>query len=60
MTAYALYMASDGRLSLSAAYRLASDNWRCLPRDVLDALCDVLSVEPGELLERDKKRGKGR
>ena len=27
--------------------------------DLLDRLCDVLGVEPGELLERDKKRKRG-
>lgn len=60
MTAYALYQKSDGRISLSAAYRLAADKWRCLSRDVLDALCDVFGCEPGDLLERDKGRRRGR
>jgi hypothetical protein len=26
--------------------------------DLLEALCDVPAVEPGELLEMDKKRGR--
>lgn len=57
MTAYGLAEASGGRISMSAAYRLADDKWEQLPRKVLDALCDVLGVEPGELFERDSKRG---
>ena len=59
MSAYALAKASGGRLSLSAAARLARDEWKCLPREVLDALCDVLNVAPGELFQRPPaKRGK--
>jgi len=27
-------------------------------KDLLEALCDVLGVAPGELPERDKKRGR--
>ena len=61
MTTYRLARASDGRISLSTAYRLAKDRWDCLPRDVLDALCDVLKVEPGELIEREKvRKGRGK
>jgi len=56
MTTYRLAQASGGRISLTTAYRLAKDRWVCLPRDVLDALCDVLSVSPGELFEREKAR----
>ena len=51
MTAYALHQASAGRISLSAAYRLADDEWKCLSREVIAALCDVLAVAPGDLLE---------
>ena len=54
MTAYGLAKASGGRLSMSAAARLARDEWKCLPRAVLEALCEVLNVEPGELFERAK------
>jgi DNA-binding Xre family transcriptional regulator len=54
MTPYALAKASRGRISMSTAYRLARLKGRVetFDRSVLDALCDVLSVEPGELLER--------
>lgn len=53
ITAYQLAKQSDGRISLSAAYRLARGEWKCLPEVVLDALCDVLDCTPGDLLLRD-------
>ena len=42
----------------STLYRLARRRGRVkyLDSALLDALCDVLGVEPGELLERDGKR----
>ena len=52
LTPYALAKASGGRISLSAAYRLASGRWRAISATVMDALCDVLEVEPGALFER--------
>jgi DNA-binding Xre family transcriptional regulator len=54
MTAYALAKASDGRIPMQSAYRLVQEDGR-LPTfkaSVLEALCDVLDVEPGELWER--------
>ena len=57
-TAYQLAKASDGRISMSAAYRLATGDWKCLSSDVLDALCDTLEVEPGDLFVREGKRRK--
>ncbi len=58
MTPYALAKASGGRISMSTAYRLARLRGRVetFDRSVLDALCDVLQVEPGELLERGGRR----
>ena len=44
----------------STTHRLARDEWTCLPRDVLAALCDVLDVEPGELFERRRVAKKGK
>ena len=59
MTAYAMHKASKGRISLSSAYRLAEGEFREISADMMDALCDVLRVEPGELFARDtKRRGK--
>lgn len=52
MTAYRLHKLSGGRLSLSSASRLARGEWKCLSSDVMDVLCEVLDVEPGELFER--------
>ena len=58
LTAYAISRRSGGKISMSTAYRLARLNGRLhsFDADMLEALCDVLNVEPGELLERDKKR----
>jgi DNA-binding Xre family transcriptional regulator len=58
LTPHALALASQGRISRSAAYRLHRSNGhaRFFDSDLLDALCDVLKVEPSELLEREKKR----
>jgi DNA-binding Xre family transcriptional regulator len=45
---------------MSTAYRLNRHRGRAHTFDskLLEALCNVLDVEPGELLERDKKRGR--
>ena len=58
MTAYAVAQESEGRISTSALYRLLKSDGRVrlLDADLLDALCDVLEVEPGELLEREGRR----
>ena len=58
LTAYAVSRRSDGRISMSTAYRLArmKGHLHSFNNDMLEALCDVLGVEPGELLERDPKR----
>ena len=55
LTAYALAQQSDGRISTSALYRLLKTDGRAryLDSELLDALCDVLDVEPSELLERE-------
>ncbi len=60
MTPYALAKASQGRISMSTAYRLARLKGRVetFDRSVLDALCDVLGVGPGELLERAERRSR--
>jgi DNA-binding Xre family transcriptional regulator len=58
MTAYELAKLSTGRLSVSTAYRLSRGEWKCLSGDQMDALCDVLNVEPGDLLEREMKKRK--
>ena len=62
LTPYELSKRSDGRISMSTAYRLKRNRGRGHTFDsaLLEALCDVLDVEPGELLEREAKRGRGR
>ena len=55
MTPYALHKASAGRISLSAAYRLASGEFRAVSATVLDALCDVFEIDdPGPLFKRER------
>lgn len=58
VTPYHLAKQSGGRISMSAAYRYARLKGRVASfnAEVLEALCDVLDVEPGELLEREGKR----
>lgn len=60
MTPYRLAKASNGRLSLPAVYRLTAGTFRMIRAETMDALCDVLKVEPGELFQRDKKGRKRR
>lgn len=59
ITAYELAKRSGGRISLTAAYRLAGNRFRSVPLPTLDALCDVFGIkDPGPLFEREKpKRG---
>lgn len=61
LTPYAVAQA-DARISLSAMYRLvrAKGRVRLLDADLLDGLCDVLGVSPGELLEREPKKKRPR
>ena len=58
LTAHAVAVQSGGRINRATLYRLvrAKGRVRLLDADLLEALCDVLGVEPGELLERDRKR----
>lgn len=63
MTPYALAKASGGVISLSAAYRLAEGEFRAIGATVMDSLCEILNVEPGELFERtptSRRRSRGR
>lgn len=58
MTPYALAKRSQGRISLSTAYRITRMKGRVQTFDAeaLEALCDVLGLQVGELFERDGKR----
>jgi DNA-binding Xre family transcriptional regulator len=55
LTAYALAKASNGRISMSTAYRLTKLRGQVatFDRDVLIALCDALHVGPDQLFSRD-------
>ena len=55
LTAYAVAKTSGGRISLRMAYRLKRQRgwFSTIRADVLEALCDVLGVGPGDLLERE-------
>jgi DNA-binding Xre family transcriptional regulator len=56
--AYRVARDSGERISLSTIYRLKKSrgHLETFSSDLLEALCDVLRVTPGELLERDRKR----
>lgn len=57
MTPYQLCKQSNGRISMTVAYRLAKNQWRCLSSDVLETLCDVLDLsDTGPLFEREKPK----
>lgn len=57
-TAYQLSKASNGRISMTKAYRLVESGGRPerVELDTLEALCETFNVGPGELLERDKRK----
>lgn len=61
LTAYEVAQRSAGRIDPSTLYRLTRKRGRVdrLSTPLLEALCDVLGVEPGALLERETGR-KGR
>jgi hypothetical protein len=57
---YGLAKAGKGRLSVFAAARLAREELKYLPREVLDVLCEVPGVELRELFEGGgQRRGVG-
>lgn len=60
LSPYALARQSGGRISMSTAYRLAKLKGKVqnFDADMLEALCDVLGVEPGELFEREPAKRK--
>lgn len=60
LTPYGLAQASGGRISMSLAYRIVREQgaFKCLTPPILEALCDVLKVEPDELFDREAKKPK--
>jgi len=55
MTAYRVAKASGGRINESTLYRLVRANGRVefFAAELLEALSDVLGIDPGKLLERE-------
>jgi DNA-binding Xre family transcriptional regulator len=62
LTPYHLAQQSNGRISQRIAYRYVELQGRvkCFDATIMDALCDVLDVEPNELFEREGRPGKRR
>ena len=62
LTAHAIALQSEGRINRATLYRLARNGGRVrlLDTELLDALCEVLDMDPGEILERtvNKRRRK--
>lgn len=63
LTAYEVSKRSAGRINPSTLYRLTRARGKVdlFSAEVLEALCDVLGVGPGELLEREapaKRKGR--
>jgi DNA-binding Xre family transcriptional regulator len=60
MTPYGLAKASEGRISVSTAYRLVRQRGevKLFEAELLDAMCDVLGVEPGKLFERKRRKSR--
>jgi DNA-binding Xre family transcriptional regulator len=60
MTPYGLAKASGGRISASTAYRLVRQRGevKLFEAELLDAMCDVFSVEPGKLFERKRRKSR--
>ena len=57
LTAYSLATRSGGRISMTMAYAYSRKGaFRCLSPEQLEALCEVLDVEPGELFVRTPAR----
>ena len=61
-TAYAIAKASKGRISLSAAHRLvrAEGAVQRYDADVIEALCEMFGIGPGELFELNAKKPRPR
>ena len=63
LTAYEVAKRSNGRIIPATLYRLirGKGRVRLIDGELLEALCDQLEMEPGELLEREgKKRGRAK
>lgn len=61
ITPYRLSKLSDGRISLSTAYRLVRLRGcvKTFDAQLAETLCDLLHVEPGDLFERSDSARQG-
>ncbi len=61
-TGYMLSVATRGKISMSTVYRWtrARGRIKTLDTGLLDALCEAMGAEPGEVLERDTKGRRAR
>ena len=61
LTAYALSVATGGKISMSTVYRWTRARGRIqtIDTDLLEALCDALDAGPAEVLELEGKRRPG-
>jgi len=61
LTAYALSVATGGKISMSTVYRWTRARGRIQTLDtgLLAALCDALGAGPAEVLELEGKRRRG-
>ena len=53
-------LARDTKVSLVTINAIANNNTAQVRLATLDAICGVLDVEPGELLERDRRKVRGK
>ncbi len=63
VTGYGLVQLSSGRLAMSTVYRwirCKGKVGRSLDLVALEALCDALDVEPGEVVERVRRKTRGK
>jgi DNA-binding Xre family transcriptional regulator len=58
MTPYAFSKATKGRVSMSTAYRIVRMRGRLqtFEATLLEAMCEVFRVKPGELFKWERKR----
>ena len=62
LTAHAVAVRSKGRINHATLYRIlrAGGRGRLVDMDLLEALCDVLGVEPAALFKRERPSRRGK
>ena len=49
------WLSKQTGIRYSTVHDLSRGEWRSIKRSVIEALCEVLECEPGELIEREQK-----